>query len=284
MTVLAVLAITLLFAVLLGLFGYILIQTITVVYLLVYHFFYSFLFRTFRLNKPLSETQQEILIAKFPYYKSLSLDERKEFGYRLRYFLEDKSFQGRQRLEVTEEMKVLIGSSAIQLTFGFKPLQLVTFKRILLYPEEYYSKITKRNHKGEVNSKGIIVFSWKDFAKGYEQSNDGYNLGLHEMAHALKLEDFIPNHESSFLNEAVLGKWQNITNVEINRIKNKENTFIRPYAATNREEFFAVCVEQFFEQPAEFNHQCPEVYNTLSQLLNQDPLRPYSKRLVIKNY
>lgn len=56
------------------------------------------------------------------------------------------------------------------------------------------------------------------------------------------------------------------------RIKQKENTFLRPYAGTNREEFFAVCVEQFFEQPEESKENCPERYFTLANLLKQDPL------------
>lgn len=44
------------------------------------------------------------------------------------------------------------------------------------------------------------------------------------------------------------------------------------YAATNFDEFWAVSVENFFENPFEFKEEHPELYRELCELLNQDPL------------
>ena len=244
-----------------------------VIFYIFYGIFIKPVVNFFKVRRPLNPDFVLILGEKFPYYKTLSREEKREFGYRLNYFLEDKEFIGRQNLVVTDEMKVLVGAAAVQITFGFYPLQLPSFDKIILYPKAYYSKHTKRYHKGEINTAGIIVYSWEDFLKGYQYNEDGYNVGLHEIAHAIKIEDFTPNSECAFLDEEILMHWQNLTVIEMRRIRNKENTFIRPYAATNREEFFAVCVEQFFEQPEAFQGACPEVYATLALLLNQDPLK-----------
>jgi len=257
-----------------------------VVYLIWLFFSQAFvkpIYNLYQFRSPLSAPLVHLLETKFPYYMTLSWKEKKEFCFRLKYFLASKNFQGRGRLEVTNEMKVLVGACAVQITFGFQPLQLKSFRKIILFPKEYYSKHTKKLHKGEVNSAGIIVFSWEDFLKGYTFNEDGYNLGLHEMAHALKLEDFIPNSECSFLDNEVLAHWQSLTKVEMKRIRNKQNTFLRPYAGTNREEFFAVCVEQFFEQPQSFYNHNPELYLTLANLIQQDPLKRHKEQM-LKEY
>ncbi|MFZ6013111.1 MAG: zinc-dependent peptidase [Bacteroidota bacterium] len=51
------------------------------------------------------------------------------------------------------------------------------------------------------------------------------------------------------------------------------DNFFRPYACTNVHEFFAVSVENFFERPAQFKNELPELYDILTQLLKQDPLK-----------
>jgi Mlc titration factor MtfA (ptsG expression regulator) len=53
-----------------------------------------------------------------------------------------------------------------------------------------------------------------------------------------------------------------------------ETTLLDPYAATNYQEFWAVCVETFFERSTAFRRHLPELYFSLCSLLNQDPLTP----------
>jgi len=228
--------------------------------------------RLVRLMKGISPLQKEILDKYFRYYNNLNPEQKKEFERRLNYFLLDKEFIGKKMTEVTEEMKTLIGACAVQITFGYKPLKLSNFPQIILYPSQYYSRYTKKNHKGEVNSNGIIVLSWEHFLKGYKMPHDGFNLGLHEMAHALKMEDAFSREEFAFIDHDDLTDFYKKSTAEYKRIRLGETSFIRKYAAMNREEFFAVCVEQFFEQPAEFKIALPELYHSLSHLLKQDPL------------
>ncbi len=42
--------------------------------------------------------------------------------------------------------------------------------------------------KRAVSPSGFMLLSWKNFLEGYAYDNDNYILGLHQMAHALKLE------------------------------------------------------------------------------------------------
>ena len=92
------------------------------------------------------------------------------------------------------------------------------------------------------------------------------------MAHALRLENRVMNHEYNFLNEDVLKKWELRATNTMREIADGSETFFREYGATNREEFFSVAVENFFERPAEFSEKHPLTYQVLCDLLNQNPL------------
>ncbi|MEQ9439602.1 MAG: zinc-dependent peptidase [Cyclobacteriaceae bacterium] len=216
---------------------------------------------------------QTILTKYFPYYQQLSPARQKTFLQRVMHFIHQKQFIARGFRPVTMEMKAMIGASAVQLTFGLPKVSLAHFKRILIYQDDYYSTITRQYHRGEVNPRlQAIVLSWYSFVEGYADSSDARNLGLHEMAHALELENMIDNEEYQFFPTEAQQRWKQLVAQYIPRIETGEMTFFRPYAATNAQEFFAVAVEYFFEEASEFHHQYPELYQVLASLLCQDPL------------
>jgi len=216
---------------------------------------------------PIRRSRKAILKKYFPYYNKLSDDQKKLFEYKVQHFINIKHFIPRQIPEVSEEMKVLIAACAVQITFGYPKIFLSHFKRILVYPTNYYSTINKQYHKGEVNP--------RLGAKGYINHQDGRNLGLHEMAHALHLEDRINNSEYAFLDQEALRKWEIQAQLEIDKIRRGEDHMFRSYASTNISEFFSVGIENFFERPAEFKNQMPELFHNFTLILKQDPTLLY---------
>ena len=226
--------------------------------------------------RPMPYGYKKILEDYFVYYQRLSPEKKLDFEKRVNRFIRLKHFIPRNLDKVSDEMKVLISASAVQLTFGLHEIYLTHFDRILIYPNSYYSTINRRYHKGEVNPHwGTIALSWKDFLEGFEQPASAINLGLHEMAHALHLEDKIVNRNRSFLNEKLLDAYQVLSRNIIEKIRNGEDNFFRKYAGHNEEEFFAVSIETFFEKPEEFLAHHPKLYHTLAGLLQQDPLEVY---------
>lgn len=223
--------------------------------------------------RPLPYKYKEILVKYFPYYHRLNRTQQKIFKQKLQYFIHIKEFIPRNIEHVTDEMKVLISACAVQLTFGYPKVMLSHFKRILVYPDDYYSTINRTYHKGEVNPRfQAIVLSWTHFAKGYIEHDTGRNIGLHEMAHALRLENRIFNGESDFLDEDTLSEWHNLAKEEIDRIRSGESRMFRDYAGTNHEEFFSIAVENFFERPQQFSEIMPRLYTLMAKLLRQNPL------------
>jgi MtfA peptidase len=222
---------------------------------------------------PVPERYREILRKYFVFYQKLSTEHQDRFEKKLVVFLHSKRFIPRGIDEVTLEAKVLISASAVQLTFGLPEFYFHHFNKIIVYPNDYYSSITKRYHKGEVNPLfGIIVLSWQSFVDGYIYGQDSFNLGLHEMAHALRLEAIIRNEEYDFFDPNLLERFENYADDFCHHPEKDPNHFIRPYACTNVHEFFSVAVENFFERSEAFRENLPELYAILARLLNQDPL------------
>ncbi|MEQ9468886.1 MAG: zinc-dependent peptidase [Ekhidna sp.] len=218
------------------------------------------------------EKHVAFLEKNFVYYQKLPKKSKKIFLHKVARFMSSKEFIPRQMTTVTDEMKVLISASAAQLTFGFRGITFPYFYKIFVFPDKFYNRINNAYHKGEVNPRlKSIALSWKDFVEGYLQE-DGRNLGLHEMAHVLRLENRILNEEHSFLEEWVLQEWALHAQRTMIEINDGRETFFRKYGGTDREEFFAVAVENFFERPVEFNQKHPKTYRTLCRLLRQDPV------------
>lgn len=118
---------------------------------------------------------------------------------------------------------------------------------------------------------GAIVLSWKAFEEGISNQKDSYNVALHEMAHALNLTDLMGKDVDPLFSE-YFDKWYVHARKLLKKLP-EEDTFFRKYASKNIQEFFAVGVEHFFEQPEEFKNTYPEFYRQFVYLLNQDPLQ-----------
>lgn len=222
---------------------------------------------------PVPPKLKAILQKYFRYYQQLSAQNKSKFERKVMDFVMSKRFIPRNVDEVTIEAKVLIAASAVQLTFGLPRVYLQHFNKILVYPDDYYSSITKRFHKGEVNPRfGIIVLSWQSFVDGYITPNESVNLGLHEMAHALRLENIIRTEEYSFFDEEVLNQFDRMAKHFCENVVDWTTSFLRPYACTDEHEFFSVAVENFFERSHAFKAKLPDLYSMLSKLLNQDPI------------
>ena len=221
---------------------------------------------------PVPEPFRRALDKYFPYYQQLSPSEKVRFERRVTSFIYRKRFVPRNIDAVTVEAKVLIAATAVQLTFGLPEIYLRHFHTILVYPTDYYSTITKQYHRGEVNPMfGIIVLSWQSFVDGFISPDSGLNLGLHEMAHALRLENIIRNEEYQFFDSELLDTLDSIAHRVCTAADPTYQLFLREYACTNVHEFFAVAVENFFERPRPLQETMPELYTILQKLLNQDP-------------
>lgn len=227
-------------------------------------------------GKDLLTREQISILEKYqPYYQNLTFQHKKEFEKRVAVFCSRKEFRAKGDIkQISDLHRILIGSCAAQLTFGLPELSFRRLRRIFLYQSEFLNPFTKAKRKGETSTKGHIVFSWKHFLEGFAYPNDAINLGLHEMAHALRIENRINQEDDQlFIPMRLWKEWDQYAIPIFDAINNGKHTFLRKYAGANEEEFFAVCVEHFFEKPVEFQKELPKLYIALCKILNQNPVK-----------
>jgi MtfA peptidase len=216
-----------------------------------------------------------ILQQYIPYYRNLDAALRDRFLKRTLIFRATKHFEFVE-MEEEDHMSLLISASAVQLTFGLQHFLMDHFQKIYIMKRDYNYGLFNVPFQGHVSEDGIYL-SWNNFLNSYANYSDGDNVGLHEMAHALAYVNF-PEHEHAGEDEAFQYRWFKTfttTGREVfNRMQTGEMNLLGSYAATNYQEFWAVCVENFFERPSSFKIQLPELYDAICKLLNQDMLKP----------
>jgi Mlc titration factor MtfA (ptsG expression regulator) len=218
----------------------------------------------------MSSNQKSILKNNFNFYNTLAQKEKKQFEHRTVKFIEDKTFIGRDKLIINDEIKVLISATAVMLTFGFRDFYIGLIDKIFVYPQSFYSKTNDDYHKGEFNPKlKSLVLSWEDFKLGYNIGDDNLNLGIHEFAHAIHLNSIKERDVSSTIfKDSFTELTTLLSNNKSLRDKLVASRYFREYAYTNQFEFLAVLIEYFFETPNEFKSQFPIIYSKVKQMLN----------------
>lgn len=206
-----------------------------------------------------------------PYYKKLSSAGKKRFVSRLIVVLQQKSIRGRDGETDTLEKRIIVLAALVQLTFGLQKFSIPSYKYIALYPSSFYSEMIQKQVKGLTTRRGTLALSWLDTIKGIHNPNDNLHLALHEWSHAL-LIDHVDDHTNWMYRSLTTHVNKAEAYFETLDKDEPRYEYLRSYAFTNEHEFFAVCVEHFFETPDTFAEQLPELFEIMCSLLNQNPL------------
>jgi Mlc titration factor MtfA (ptsG expression regulator) len=214
----------------------------------------------------------DIISRVIPYFNLLNESNRQKFLKRVYNFKNQKSFHF-HGLDRAEDIEILISAAAIQVSFGLKNYLLPFFKDIHILSDAYQAIDSNETYIGHVAPNGIYI-SWKYFVRGYADYSDGVNVALHEMAHALQHENFIKETGVDWDFRKDFEKLPAIFGPMIAQAIVQRKSYLRGYAFTNFREFWAVCVENFFENSQGLKDNLPQLYTILCDALNQDPLRP----------
>jgi Mlc titration factor MtfA (ptsG expression regulator) len=209
-----------------------------------------------------------ILQKYFPYYKALNFSLQQKFRKRVKEFVRSKVFIIRH-YEGFKEMPVLISAAAIQITFGLRNYLLPHFTYIQIHPEEYFAENSLRVLAGNVHRNTITV-AWNHFLKGFKEQ-DGSNVGLHEMAHALYYQHLVAdiNKQTTFIAnfEDVMVKGEET----FKECRDLSDRLYSDLAFINMQEFWAESLEIFFEKPTAMEALYPDLFTELCDLLKQNP-------------
>lgn len=212
-----------------------------------------------------------VVSTNFRYYNRLSLDDQRKFLFRTFLFKKSKRFH---YIEVAEnaEMPVLVSAVAVQLTFGLDKYQMGYFRDIYILRDDYHYGFYSRPFQGHVDHSGIYL-SWDNFMKGIRGMTPNCNVGLHEMGHALAYVNFITETDEDKHFKKEFKQFSKVARPIFNAMQEGNRNILGDYAGTNYQEFWAVAVELFFENPVQLRHELPELFTAMTRLLRQDPLK-----------
>ncbi len=225
-------------------------------------------------DEELSEKDQLILKTYAeqhnPFFRQLNGVAKIRFVKRLIHICSTKEFAIHDSLSNHLRIKAVIGSAFVQMTFGYKRYELESFHKVVVMPNIFSFKRFKKKFRGLTTESGVIYLSWPHVDHGYQVEDDKINLAIHELAHAFKLEVM----DNAYTMSPVYAEWIQLAMDITMRMEKGEFDFFRKRAVANLDEFFAVSMEVFFEDPVGFKNTHPRLFMLTVALMKQNPLRP----------
>ncbi len=223
------------------------------------------------LRRPFPLPWRELLLTRYDHYRRLPEDWRVRFQHDLRIFLAEKRITGIE-VAVTDELRLLVGSSAVTLSVGWPAYEWDQLAEVLLYPQDFDRDYTfkKDDLAGQTHPWGTVILSVPALRESFEDPGDGYHVGIHEFAHLLDVEQTRFDGIPVGLGEAQSRQWVQIREKEMERLRHGKSG-LDPYGANDPAEFLAVAVEAFFETPLALRKRHRELYAMLCSYFVQDP-------------
>ena len=240
--------------------------------------------RRARLLREPFPTAWAALLDNLDFVTRFDAEERERFEGLVRILVDQIYWDGRDGLEVTDEMRVTIAAQACRLTLHLPAEAYRRARTLYLFPATYSAPGStadgvqaegRSQRHGEAWLRGPIVLSWDAARHGIAIEHDGRNVVYHEFAHKLDMLDGYADGVPPLPNRKSLGIWNDVTEREyeslVDAARRGKKTLLDKYGATNRAEFFAVATEMFFERPGRLKERHRDLYGCLARFYRQDP-------------
>ena len=223
------------------------------------------------LAAPFPEAWRRFLGERCDPYERLPADLRGRFEDDVRLFVAEKRITG-VGTAATEELKLLVAASAVTLSLGWPDYEWDHLTEVLLYPQDFDRDygFEMRELSGQTHGWGTVILSAPALLSSFADPDDGYNVGLHEFAHLIQVDQSRFAEIPLGLGAAGSKEWAGLVAAEMDRLR-RGKSVLDPYAGENAVEFMAVAVEAFFEMPLDLRARHREVYAILAEYFRQDP-------------
>lgn len=222
------------------------------------------------LATPFPSRWREFLLAHYDHYERLPESLRGRFEDDLRVFLDEARITG-VGVAADEELRLLVGASAVTLSCGWPDYEWQQLSEVLLYAHDFDRDYgSERELAGQTHGWGTVILSAPALRQSFEDPDDAFHVGLHEFAHLLDV------HQTHFdgippgLDERRSRAWVALIASEMERLR-RGKSVLDPYGAEDPVEFMAVAVEAFFEAPLALRRRHAEMYAILAEYFAQDP-------------
>ncbi len=214
----------------------------------------------------------------------------------------DGGYDYREGKDITGQIRLAIAAFACLPVLKLGLDAILSWKTVIVAPDGYQLKRRDEDGSGVVDEYyedvagdtsdyGPVTVSARDV--GESGRGEGFNVVIHEVAHQLDAGNGECDGTPALPREIPASEWREAFSQAYEdararasrdaarsgrKRRQRESSLIDPYAAESPDEFFAVCVEYFFDDPTALCAAYPAVYSLLSRWLGQDPEGGASRR------
>jgi Mlc titration factor MtfA (ptsG expression regulator) len=220
-----------------------------------------------------------------PTWAVLEDAERSQLEDITAFLIATKRWEAARGFTLTEEMQVTIAGQAALLVLGLGEESYRIVSAIIVHP----TTLTLRGERpgpvagtrsddpmdivGQASGeRGPLLVAWDAVLRGVAHPEWGENVVQHEFAHKLDMLDGYADGMPPLGDRLRQADWAEVFAAELEALRSGEvDTVLRPYAATNTAELFAVATEAFFNAPAALAAGRSVLYRLLADFYRQDP-------------
>lgn len=235
----------------------------------------------------LPEDWQEILTARSAQWALLTADERARLGELAEHLLTTKRWEAARGLTLTDEIRTVVAAHAALLILGldeswYDGVGTIVIRRGAMRrrpPTPSWGPVrgvvdgSPGPVDGEAHDgRGPVMINWASARREAANPRYGRDVTLHEFAHKIDMRDSTIDGTPYIPDPAQRQRWIEVGTAEFEALRaGTGGDLLRPYAATNPGEFFAVATETFFTRPARMAAEKPALYEVLATFFRQDP-------------
>ena len=226
---------------------------------------------------------EEVAARRLVHFAALDADERARLGADIGRLLGEKRWEASRGFDLTEEIRLTIAAQAALLILGLDIDGYHDVRSIIVHPT---TRVLTGPRPGPAHGvvtdapfpvigqahdrRGPVIIAWDAVARDTRHPERGHNVVFHEFAHRLDMLDGITDGTPPLGSEEANRRWAEVCTPAYERVVAGQSV-LRPYAATNPAEFFAVATEAFFCAPGPLAQGRPALYRALCGFYRQDP-------------
>ncbi len=225
-------------------------------------------------RRPVPPEWLRYLDERVPFFGKLSPELRQRFLDQLKVFVWEKEFIGAGGFVITDEVRVVVAATAVQLIVHLGLSYYDRLTEIIVYPGAF--KLPDRTGAvlGEAKHWGTVILSWDSVLTGLGNPGDGHDTAAHEFAHVLDRADGAFDGTPKLREYSHYRVWASVMSEHFQGLqegRRAERNVMDDYGSLNEAEFFAVATESFFEKPQQMKARTPELYEELKRFYGWDP-------------
>jgi Mlc titration factor MtfA (ptsG expression regulator) len=228
---------------------------------------------------------RQLLAERVPTWGALDDAQRDGLEGLSATLLATKRWEAARGFALTEEMQVTIAGQASLLVLGLGDDWYRLVSAIVVHPTavtvrgERRGPVTGTSRNDPLDivgqataERGPMLIAWDAVLATSAHPERGENVVLHEFAHKLDLLDGYADGMPPLANRVRQAHWAEVLDGQLDALRSgAPDPVLRPYAATDAAELFAVATEAFFCVPVALATEKPELYGLLLDFYRQDP-------------